>query len=55
MYDLTRKGRPFMWPNMDQEGFKEIKNGLLKAHVLHLPDNRGSYQLFSDAIKTAVG
>ena len=48
IYDLTRKGCPFIWTKVHQEALKEIKARLLKPPVLHLPDNRGRFQLFSD-------
>ena len=55
IYDLTRKGRPFIWTKVYQEAFENIKARLLKSLVLHLPDNKGRLQLFSDTIKTAAG
>ena len=38
---------------MHQEDFEEIKIRLIKP-LLHIPDNRGKFQLFSDANKTSV-
>ena len=55
IYELTRKGRPFMWPKAYQEAFEDIKARLLKPLVLHLPDNKRRFQLFSDPSKTAAG
>ena len=54
-YDLSRKGRPFIWINVLQEAFEYIKARLLKCLVLHLPDNKGRFQLFLDTSKTAAG
>ena len=34
---------------------KEIKNKLLKPPILHVPDVRGKFQIFSDICKTAPG
>ena len=38
IYNLTRKGRPFIWGKEQQEAFEEIKMRLVKASVLHLPN-----------------
>ena len=35
IYDLTRKGKPFIWGNEQQDSFKEIKCGLIKLPVLN--------------------
>ena len=40
---------------MHQEASEQVKIKLLKLPVLHLPDNRGRFQLFSDTSKTAAG
>ena len=37
IYDLTRKGRQFIWGN-EQQAFDEIKCRLQRPPVLHLPD-----------------
>ena len=37
MYDLTRKGRQFIWGKEWQEAFEEIKR-LVKALILHMPN-----------------
>ena len=51
IYDLTRKGRPFIWTKMHQEAFEEIKTRLLKFPMLYVPDNKGRFQLFLDTSK----
>ena len=55
IYDLTRKGRQFIWEEEQQTAFKEIKNRLIKPSVLHLPDNKGKFHLYSDTSKFAMG
>ena len=35
IYDLTRKGRQFIWGEEQQVAFEEIKHRLLKPPVLH--------------------
>ena len=41
IYDVTRKGRQFIWGEEQQIAFEEIKSRLIKPPVLHLPDNKG--------------
>ena len=55
LYDLTRKGRQFIWGKEQQTAFDEIKNRLQKPPVLHLPDKKGRFQLYSDTSKFATG
>ena len=55
IYDLTRKGRQFIWGEEHQVAFKEIKSRLQKPPVLHLPDKKGRFQLYSDTSKFATG
>ena len=55
IYDLTRKGRQFMWGEEQQKAFDEIKHRLQKPPVLHLPDRHGQFQLYSDTSKFATG
>ena len=51
IYDLTRKGRSFNWQQEQQIAFEEIKNRLQKPPILHLPDNKGRFHLYSDTSK----
>ena len=37
IYDLTRKGRPFLWGKEQQDVFEEIKNRMQKPQVLRCP------------------
>ena len=55
IYDLTRKGRQFIWREEQQMTFEEIKCRLIKPPVLHLPDNKGRFHLYSDTSKFATG
>ena len=53
IYDLTRKGRPFIWGEEQKEAFEEIKRRLEKAPVLHMPNREGRFHLYSDTSKFA--
>ena len=55
IYDLTRKGRQFVWGKEQQEAFEEIKQRLQKSPVLHIPDRIGRFQLYLDTSKYATG
>ena len=54
IYDLTRKGRYFVWGKEQQITLEEIISILQKLPVLHLPDNRGRFHLYSDTSKFAT-
>ena len=55
IYDLTRKGRQFIWEEEQQATFEEIKGRLQKPPVLYLSDKKGRFQLYSDTSKIATG
>ena len=55
IYDLTRKGRSFNWQQEQQLAFEKIKNRLQKPPILHLPDNKGRFHIYSDTSKCATG
>ena len=55
IYDLTRKGKQFVWGVEQQNAFEEIKQRLQKPLVLHMPDKVGRFQLYSDTSKYAMG
>ena len=55
IYDLTRKGRPFIWGKEQQDSFEEIKCRLIKPPFLHMPNKTGRFHLYSDTSKFATG
>ena len=55
IYELTKKGRPFLWGDEQQKAFDEIKSRLLKPPILSMPDKRGRFLLYSDTSKFATG
>ena len=55
IYDLTRKGRPFIWGEEQQESFEQIKKRLVCTPVLHMPNRWGRFHLYSDTSKFAAG
>ena len=55
IYDLTRKGRPFLWGKEQQDSFTEIKYRLIRPPVLHMPNKTGRFHLYSDTSKFATG
>ena len=55
IYELRKKGRPFVWREEQQKAFEEIKDRLQKPPVLSMPDRRGRFLLYSDTSKFATG
>ena len=55
IYDLTRKGRPFVWTTLHQENFDKIKQQMASPPVLTLPTSTGRYILYSDTSKFHAG
>ena len=55
IYELTKKGRPFIWGDEQQRAFDEIKSRLLKPPVLSMPDKRGRFLLYSNTHKYTTG
>ena len=55
IYDLTMKGRQFIWGKKQQNAFEEIKDRLIKPPVLHKPKSTGRFHLYSDTGKFATG
>ena len=55
IYDLSRKGRPFNCAKEQQDSFEKMKCRLTKPPVLHMPNKRGRFHLYSDTSKFANG
>ena len=55
IYELTKKGKPFVWGDEQQKTFNEIKSRLLKPPILSMPDKRRRFLLYSDTSKFATG
>ena len=55
IYDLTRKGRPFIMGKKQQESFDEIKCQLIKLPDLHMSNKIGRFHLYWDTNKFATG
>ena len=54
IYDLPRKGRPFIWGDEQQKAFEEIKSRLQKPPVLSMSDRKGRFSLYIDTSKLAT-
>ena len=54
-YDLTRKGRPFVWGKEQSKiHLIEIKCRLITLPVLHMPNKTGRFYLYLDTSKFAT-
>ncbi|KAL0559468.1 hypothetical protein IC582_004079 [Cucumis melo] len=52
---LTKKGTPFVWSPACESSFQELKQMLVTAPVLTVPDGSGSLVIYSDASKKGLG
>ncbi|KAA0036560.1 retrotransposon protein, putative, Ty3-gypsy subclass [Cucumis melo var. makuwa] len=52
---LTRKGTSFVWSLACESSFQELKQKLVSAPVLTVPDGSGSFVIYSDASKKGLG
>ncbi|KAL0551796.1 hypothetical protein IC582_010885 [Cucumis melo] len=52
---LTRKGAPFVWSKACEDSFQTLKQKLVTAPVLTIPDGSGSFVIYSDASKKGLG
>ena len=55
IYDLTRKGRQFIWVKEQQSAFKEINCRLIRPPILHMPNHEGRFHLHLDMSKFTAG
>ena len=55
IYDLTRKGRQFVWGKEQQDAFEEMKHRLIRPPVLHMANTTSRFHLYSDTSKFATG
>ncbi|KAL0534251.1 hypothetical protein IC582_028540 [Cucumis melo] len=53
--ELTRKGAPFVWSKACEDSFQNLKQKLVTAPVLTVPDGSGSFVIYSDASKKGLG
>ena len=54
-YDLTKKGRPFLWGKEQQDAFEQIKRILQNPPVLSMPYRKDKFILYSDTSKLSSG
>ncbi|KAL0536770.1 hypothetical protein IC582_025731 [Cucumis melo] len=52
---LTRKGAHFVWSKACEDSFQTLKQKLVTAPVLTVPDGSGSFVIYSDASKKGLG
>ncbi|KAL0554397.1 hypothetical protein IC582_008317 [Cucumis melo] len=52
---LTRKGAPFVWSKACEDSFQNLKQKLVTAPVLTVPDGSGSFVIYSDASEKGLG
>ena len=55
IYDLTKKGRPFIWQEELQDVFDTIKEMMINPPVLYLPKLGGRFILYYDSSRTHTG
>ncbi|KAA0067836.1 hypothetical protein IC582_019322 [Cucumis melo] len=52
---LTKKGTPFVWSKACEDSFQNLKQKLVTAPILTVPDGLGSFVIYSDASKKGLG
>jgi hypothetical protein len=55
MTQLTRKGTKFVWTEKCEQSFQELKDRLVSAPVLTIPDGSEGFVIYSDASKLGIG
>ncbi|KAA0045421.1 pol protein [Cucumis melo var. makuwa] len=52
--ELTRKEAPFVWSKACEDSFQNLKQKLVTAPVLTVPDGSGNFVIYSDASKKGL-
>ena len=52
---LTKKGTPFVWSPTCESSFQDLKQKLVTAPVLMVPDGSESYVIYNDTFKKGLG
>ena len=52
IYELTKKGRPFIWQDEQQQAFDTIKEMMINPPILYLPKPGGRFILYCDSSRT---
>ena len=55
IYDLTKKGRPFIWQEEQQQAFDTIKERITNPPILYLPKPEERFILYCDSSRTHTG
>ena len=55
IYDLTKKGRPFVWQEEQQQAFETIKKRMINPPILYWPKPGGRFILYCDSSRTHTG
>ena len=55
MTELTQKEKPFQWTKACEKSFQELKDRLITAPVLTLPDIHKDFTVFCDASRQGLG
>ncbi|KAL0561574.1 hypothetical protein IC582_002008 [Cucumis melo] len=55
LIQLNRKEAPFVWSKFCEDSFQNLKQSLVTATVLTVPDGSGSFVTYSDASQKGLG
>ena len=55
VYDLTKKGRPFIWQEEQKQTFGTIKDRMITPPILYLPKPGGRFILYCDSSRNHTG
>jgi hypothetical protein len=55
LFNLLKKGAPFVWTSESETAFQLLKQRLIEAPVLKLPDFSKTFTIDTDACDTGVG